>query len=658
MKRNKLTALALALTLALLLTACVTKPNPAGTTAPPPAQTEAPPAPGTEAPQTEPSRTEPPETEAPRTEPDSTDEATGFPGPETESRPADRPPVELETLPEPVPAEDYAQVLELLGGYDYNAIPAREPGEDDLLPGGDSGIGLTAYEPEVPGVTRPARICTDGDYLYLLDSYGLTIVSAAGKKSKMLCSIPVEHGQNAYLEEMFVGPDRVGVIYTDASFGTDEAGNWYDVNSTHLAVYDTSDKTAPVRIGDCGIEGSYLESRLVDGTVYLLTNRYLWSVRPDGAPEAVVPAVIENGSASLIPAERIWLCPNPSSTALTVAAAISLADGTVVDSLAFTDASTSVFVERDCIWLGRQVWQYGASAPYSDGDYSVTEHQARLLTELKRVSLDDGLSPDDACLLEGTVTDRSDLGRTEAGFCVVTALQTLNWASYTDEIRGWVNVRWGETLRGSLLTVLDPALQPLGVLEDPAAGSGITGCRFSGDLALLLTDSDDEAVLPVTLSDPTAPAASEPLEGIRSGELSAVLDDGRLLCFSPGQAGLRLQAYDRGADGNFELLSELVLPDCTGSPAQTDSSLLLNDPEGGWIGFSVDGSAETGYRYFLVRLTGTGFSKTVEFDLSYLPTNARGLMLDGLLYICSPGMSYAADPETGEILTTVTNAEG
>ena len=638
--------IALLMVLVLLLTACTTDSTPGGETAAPPAGTAA--ASGETVPPQTDVQTEP-GTEAPETE-------TAFLPPDTELPPEARPAVEEESLSEPTPARDYAQVRDLLAGYDYGRIPAGNPGEGEDLPGGDSGIEALSCEPEVPGVVRPERICTDGQYLYLLDSYGLTILSAEGENSRMLCTIQVEREPNSYLEEMFVGPDRVGIVYTCASFGQDENGNWFDTNSTHLVVYDTSDKSAPVRLRDCGIEGSYLESRMTEGVVLLLTNRYYWSVDPAAAPESVIPGIIQEGTSVPIPADRIWLCPNPNSTALTVAAAVSLEDGKILDSLAFTDASTSVLVEAGGVWLGRPVFRYGASAPYADGSYTVEDRRATACTELKYLSLADGLDYVNSCRIDGRVPGRYCLGRTDAGLCLATERLELNWRVFTDEARGWSNDSWGEVRRGGLLTILDDNLQPAGMLERPAGDAAVTACRFSGSLALLLTSGETGSVIPVDLSNPAAPAAGEPLPEVKPEELSAFLPEGSILCIGSETRGLRLRLLGPDGAGSLKLLAKTELEGVAGTPAQTDGSLLLAEP--GYLGFSADCVEETDYSYLLLPRSGEEFGDPVEFTLPYLPTDARGLLLDGVLYICSAGTTYAADPETGELLATLTNAEG
>ena len=52
----------------------------------------------------------------------------------------------------------------------------------------------------------------------------------------------IEDGYN-YVSGLFLGQDRLAVIYTQNAWGTGEAGNWYETNQTHVLFYDTADIT-------------------------------------------------------------------------------------------------------------------------------------------------------------------------------------------------------------------------------------------------------------------------------------------------------------------------------------------------------------------------------------------------------------------------------
>ena len=83
---------------------------------------------------------------------------------------------------------------------------------------------------------------------------------------------------------------------------------------------------------------------------------------------------------------------------------------------------------------------------------------------------------------------------------------------------------------------------------------------------------------------------------------------------------------------------------------------LWTDAQIGRAGFPVQ--LETGFGYALVdtRQAQPALVKLVELD--YLPASAESLLVGDLLYVCSPGTTYVLDPESGDLITTISNAVG
>ena len=63
-------------------------------------------------------------------------------------------------------------------------------------------------------------------------------------------------------------------------------------------------------------------------------------------------------------------------------------------------------------------------------------------------------------------------------------------------------------------------------------------------------------------------------------------------------------------------------------------------------------------RYHLLRFDGAALTEVHSYTLSFLSEDAGAVLLDGLLYLCSPGMTYVIDPAADTPAAIVTNAEG
>ena len=119
----------------------------------------------------------------------------------------------------------------------------------------------------------------------------------------------------------------------------------------------------------------------------------------------------------------------------------------------------------------------------------------------------------------------------------------------------------------------------------------------------------------------------------------------------------RLLMYDLSDPANPKEADSLKLKDWRPASDLSDPGAVFTDPANCLIGFPAVGKGRT--EYLLVRWTGSQLKQKGAFALEFVPADARALLLDGLLYICSPpGEIYVADPETMTVLATVSNAAG
>ena len=83
---------------------------------------------------------------------------------------------------------------------------------------------------------------------------------------------------------------------------------------------------------------------------------------------------------------------------------------------------------------------------------------------------------------------------------------------------------------------------------------------------------------------------------------------------------------------------------------------FFTDAANGLIGFPAAG--KNGNVYLLASWDGSKLRVAGTLALEFVPADARALLLDGCLYICSPGEVSVADPETMTVIASVSNTEG
>lgn len=552
-----------------------------------------------------------------------------------------------EPLGELRPADGAEAVLEAL-----SAAGQTHGGDlDDDDPEGP-GTGIVLERSVIPAGDP---VVTDGSYIYMSDRYGLIILSAAGERSEILSYTRVEREGTAWAERLFLDRDRVAVVYTAENESLEEAV-WNDEAAVHVVLLDVSDKRAPKKLTETVVEGSWVDARMIAGKLCLVTQRSYLSLPGKQEAERLLPRLWEDGKELSLRADEVYLSPAPEKAAVSLAAAIRLTDGRVADAMAFTGGVEAVCGEGDCIYLSRTLWDETASEPYREEPYTVMDYGSTARTEIRRLRLAGGLRLDGGCVVDGALRDAAAMELQNGSLRLVLKTDSRRFSAYTDEKHGWTNYETHSHERDSRLVLLDEALQSVAALTAIGGKSGVSASVFAGGAAWF--SAAGRVLYTADLSDPAEPRMNGSLP--TEGERTLLRSFGAELALgveapAPG-APWQLVMYDLSDPANPKAADRLTLKDWSPASDLSDAGALFTDPANCLIGFPAVGKGRT--EYLLVRWTGSELKQKGALALEYVPADARALLLDGLLYVCSPGAVYVADPETMSVLATVSNAVG
>lgn len=570
--------------------------------------------------------------------------ACGKDEPSTEQLYAERGDAKREALGELIPAADANTVLEALtaAGQSESARWQPEDAERER-----TGPYLTTG-----GNGTEDTVVTDGTDIYMLDSYGLVTISAAGSASELLSYTKVTRAGDRWGERLYLWQDRIAVLWSAATY--DENGIWRGATETRAIVLSVADPANPVQVGTIGMDGSLVDACLIDGKLCVVTQDILLSVPDAAAVETVLPRLSENEESFTLRAGDVYLCPDTSRSVLTVAAAIGMEDARFVDALAFTDGTDAVRANGKELYLARTRWSEKRSAPREEAPYSVVDYTAAAQTEIKRLRLDDGLVLEEGCVLYGALTDPDALELCGDLLCLASEVDERSFSVYSDEAHGWTNYEGKSHVTDSQLAVLDGELNAIGALARLGGETGIRACRFLNRSAWITAGDTLSAV---DLSNPKDPQIRGSFPASGEAIVLRELDKGNVLAFSlpvpGGKAELAL--YDLSDPAAPKLQDSRELDDLPAADL-TVHGALFTDAASGLTGWAAAG--KDGIEYHMVRCTDGKLKDLGAFALEYIPENARVLLLNGTLYLCSPGQVYVADPEAMKIVATVSNAVG
>ena len=189
------------------------------------------------------------------------------------------------------------------------AVPAAIGGSTDH----------SATNVQVLGVDEPDFVKNDGRYIYIISGTTLAIVDAYPAASASIVSkITIEDTP----KDLFIDGDRlvlfsVGTEDTDTTSAGDSAVSasqgkempYYHPSTTpvtHAVFYDISSPAHPKVLKDYTIDGDYIDARLIDSSLYLVTREQIYPYNPD---RIVAPQVHEGTKTILAP--DVYYFDNP-----------------------------------------------------------------------------------------------------------------------------------------------------------------------------------------------------------------------------------------------------------------------------------------------------------------------------------------------------------
>lgn len=574
------------------------------------------------------------------------------------------------------------------GGYGGDDDVAAETAEEEPMAfnaeGGADLLDVSDYgtNVQVAGIDEADSVKTDGTYIYILDGLTVRILEAKGADTVELGSFALEQDGEAlteweqpdennsvsrYSSGMFYYNHRLAILYTVNRWGSDEEGNWFDKTETRAAIYAVQDGTLGELLANVGQDGYYQSARMKDGVLYLVTTNSVYSITDDSEPEAYIPCVYNDADAAMLPADRVYLCPEVSWPSFTVVGSYAMETAESLDACAFTGSTDNVYMNADALYLARSVQKEDASEPYTENQYTVVDYISSSKTEIKRISIGDSLTLDASCTLDGNLLNQFALDEYDGNLRAATSTYSYRYSIFRDEAYDFENYVWQDNGEmNSRVTILDSDLNEIGCVDNLAADERIYSVRFFGEVGYVVTYKNIDPVFTLDLSDPTNPTVESALEVPGVSNYLHVFANGKLFGF--GQAvnadavnasidGLQLSMFDVSDPKNVTLEAQEVIEDSYSNALYDHHAILIQGSQN-LIGFPMTGAYDWGNSYMVYSYENGAFVPRGKVLLDYYPENARGIMIDGMLYICSSYQTYVLDLQDYAVIADISSAVG
>ncbi|MFH1915637.1 MAG: beta-propeller domain-containing protein [Nanoarchaeota archaeon] len=215
---------------------------------------------------------------------------------------------------------------------------------------------------QVEGVDEGDFVKNDGKYIYMIQNNRLLIIDAyPGENAKIISETKMknigdddsDYYNRAQAKQMFIDKDRLTLFVQ--TYEKTFRFNMYDIQpqqsyrtNTHVLIYDISNRKNPEVIDSFIISGSYYQSRMIDGVVYVVTQEgaYYSTYLPE--------PMIRTEETRVMP--PIYYFDNPEeSYQFNTLASIDVRNDKLIDSMTLMlGYSNTLMVSTDNIYIAYQ----------------------------------------------------------------------------------------------------------------------------------------------------------------------------------------------------------------------------------------------------------------------------------------------------------------
>ena len=556
----------------------------------------------------------------------------------------------------------------------YTALKAPPP-DESVLPVGHSYREILTFwsnpqekinyysstikaEPEIyyktheqsEGVQESDIQKTNGSYLWRIEGKTLYTFRLEGKDTMLTSKQTIPEGGSPY--EMFLFEDRLAVIgtYTKEIPGPDGGST---LRRTYVLIYDLEDPSAPLAMAPLWQSGSYVDCRMIEEELYLVTQTSVKCDEEDWEEEEGFPAFHCKGETEALASEDIYLGEafGYKRISFTMVSAINTQKGEFDVSKAVLGGSSLVYASREHLYLVRQR-KNEEEANFTDLYRFSMERENSRLTGKGRI--------------EGSVLDQFSLDESNGYLRVAVTIEKRVALDPPNPYRPDFKYK---VVRNAV-HVLNDQLQVVGTSKNIQSNEYIYSARFAGDLCYLVTFRKTDPLFAIDLSEPAAPKV---LSELKVTGFSAYL-------YSYGE-GLLLGVGANGDEEGKPLGWKLSMFDISDPNNVTELAVeLLGDQKGGNSGWEftsydhkgwmisgdrnligivcterIDKNWKYSYRLFSYDREAREFRIMGE----YLPKgyHARGIYAGDNCYIVSEKNIIVVDLESYEVVAEIDIAQ-
>ena len=384
---------------------------------------------------------------------------------------------------------------------DDTVITSETQEQNDIL----SDYSMTNIQ--VAGVDEADIVKTDGEFIYYISNQKIYILS---KNLELVSTIDnINNEKEKFIpKELYINNDKLIILGNYSKFSTNNISNKNTeiididesqeiltddviINSENFAkamVYDINKKDSPKLIREVGLDGFYINSRMINDNIYFVSSKNIL-YNNNLKDEEILPYTedsIRDENKKMISYSDIAYFKDVNTYNYMIVGGFNINNSEEVQTETFFGASDNIYANKENLYIT---------------ELKIENNMDKTIIYKFKLG-ENGIILECKGEVEGYLNNQFSMDEYEGNLRVATTI--IKNEIYYDSTDTTIVMGTNQDVSNKL-TILDDNLKEIGKIENMAQDEKIYAVRFIGKIGYIVTFKQTDPLFVIDLSDPTNP---------------------------------------------------------------------------------------------------------------------------------------------------------
>lgn len=527
----------------------------------------------------------------------------------------------------------------------------------------DTSSDYSMTNVQVDGVDEADIVKTDGEFIYYISNQKIYILS---KNLELISTIDnINNEKEKFIpKELYINNDKLIILGNYSKFSTNNISNKNTeiididesqeiltddviINSENFAkamVYDINKKDSPKLIREVGLDGFYINSRMINDNIYFVSSKNIL-YNNNLKDEEILPYTedsIRDENKKMISYSDIAYFKDVNTYNYMIVGGFNINNSEEVQTETFFGASDNIYANKENLYIT---------------ELKIENNMDKTIIYKFKLG-ENGIILECKGEVEGYLNNQFSMDEYEGNLRVATTISKNEiYYDSTDSTDTTIVMGTNQDVSNKL-TILDDNLKEIGKIENMAQDEKIYAVRFIGKIGYIVTFKQTDPLFVIDLSDPTNPIIKGELKIPGYSSYLHPYDDTHIIGIgyntkenSSGgivNTNMKISMFDiSDLENPREMYTMDIGEEYVYSELEYNHKALFINKDKNLIGFPLTYNGKNSFILIKINLEN-GFEKYNEItkELNYKTNINRGIYINSVFYTLAENEIISYDLNT------------